>query len=316
MIGQAELCNGLYVLQAIGLDHFVNISHEEWNTKEQDDDGNIWHLRLEHPSDKILQYISNNCRYVQYKGNHICDVCHYSKQHRIPFKNSLSHSNHCFDMIHTDIWGPFSTTYVQGYRYFFTVVDDYSRYTWIFLMKSKAKTRNALIRFINLIYNQFNCRIKVIRSDNGNEFAWNDLYDSLGILHQTSCVETPQQNFVVERKHQHILNVAHILMIQSKILVVFWSYAIIHAIYLLSRIPSKSIENKTPYELIYNQLPDLHDIKVFGSLCFVSTLQRERNKLGPRAKKCVFLSYKAGTKGYIVLDILSREINVSRNVIF
>lgn len=60
--------------------------------------------------------------------------------------------------------------------------------------------------------------------------------------------------------------------------------------------------------MLHQQPPTLLDLKVFGSLCYVSTLEHNRTKLDPRAKKCVFLGFKFGTKGYIVFDMHSREI--------
>jgi len=84
-------------------------------------------------------------------------------------------------------------------------------------MRNKSETKSVLSNFINLIHNQFGIKIKIIRSGNGNEFAYHDLYNSFGIIHQTSCIETPQQNSIGERKHQHILNVTRSLIFQSKI---------------------------------------------------------------------------------------------------
>jgi IS30 family transposase len=74
-----------------------------------------------------------------------------------------------------------------------TAVDDCSRYTWIVLMKSKAETRQHVVNLIKMIKNQYNHSVKTIRSDNGPEFLMHDFYSSHGILHQTSCVESPQQ---------------------------------------------------------------------------------------------------------------------------
>jgi len=57
-------------------------------------------------------------------------------------------------------------------------------------MKIKAETREAISSFINLIQNQFNVRVKIIRSNNGSEFPYKDLYNRLSIIHQTSCIDT------------------------------------------------------------------------------------------------------------------------------
>ena len=104
-------------------------------------------------------------------------------------------------------WGITSPTFF-GAKFFLTIVDDYSRATWVYLMKHKSEARSFLIQFINLTENQFNKRVKTVRSDNGSEFECSDFYSSKGILHQTSCINTPQQNGVAERKHRHLLNVA------------------------------------------------------------------------------------------------------------
>ena len=314
-IGLAELHDGLYFLKIPQQKACLNIIEsgipENGNCSED-----VWHHRLGHPSDKVLQYISDTHPYVCFKQNTVCDTCHYAKQHKLPFLHSNNRSNNIFDMIHVDIWGPFASPSIHGHRFFLTVVDDHSRYTWIFLMRHKSETRTTLSNFINLINNQFGIKIKVIRSDNGNEFAYHDLYNSFGIIHQTSCIETPQQNYVVERKHQHIFNVTRSLIFQSKIPEIYWSFAVIHVVHLINRIPSIVLGKKSLYELVYKELPDLQNLKVFGSLCFACTIERNRSKRDLRLKKCVFLGYKSGTKGYIVLDINSREILVTRNIKF
>jgi len=78
-------------------------------------------------------------------------------------------------------------------------------------MKNKSETRTLLYNFVMYVKNQFHHNIKTIRSDNGKEFLFNELYDKFGILHQRYCVENPQQNSVIERKHQHILNITLVL---------------------------------------------------------------------------------------------------------
>lgn len=87
--------------------------------------------------------------------------------------------------------------------------------------------------FIAFIEKQHNAQVKVIRSDNGPEFVLAKFYTEKGIIHQRSCVETPQKNSTVERKHQFILSIARALMIQSSLPKFLWSYAVQHAVFFL-----------------------------------------------------------------------------------
>jgi len=220
------------------------------------------------------------------------------------------------DILHFDIWGPLSIKSIHGHSYFLTVVDDYSRFVWIILLKSKSEVQIQVQNFIIFAENQFECKVKIVRSDNGPEFDLQQFYSLKGILHKKPCVETPQQNGRVERKHQHILNVGRALLFQSKLPKFFWSYALVHATYIINRISSSILKDKSPHQLLFNQNPDFDSFKVFGSLCFASTLCSHRTKLASRARKSVFLGYKTGVKGLILFDLHTRQIFISRNVVF
>ena len=162
-----------------------------------------------------------------------------------------------------DIWGPFSKVSIHDHKYFLIIVDDFSLYTWVILLKTKSKVQINVQNFIIFIENQFDTKVKNVYSDNGPEFFLPNFFASKCILHQRSYVETPQQNGRVERKHQHILNITRALMFQSNLLNNFWSYAINHFVYLINRVPSPVIGNKIPFELLYNQKPNFEMLKVF-----------------------------------------------------
>ncbi|MCH83257.1 peptide transporter PTR2, partial [Trifolium medium] len=167
-----------------------------------------------------------------------------------------------------------------------------------------------------MVKTQFNANIKCIRSDNGNEFLLKDFYATNGIVHQSSCVATPQQNGIVERKHQHLLGTARALLFQSSLPKFFWAHAIGHAVHIINRLPTPFLSQKSPFEVLYNQLPDISNLKVFGCLAYAATLQSHRHKLDSRSRKCVTLGFKSGVKGHILFDLQSREIFISRDVVF
>jgi len=183
-------------------------------------------------------------------------------------------------------------------------------------MQNKSETTTHLVNFINLVENQFGTKVQIIRSDNGNEFKMNSFFDSKGIIHQTTCVETPEQNGIAERKHQHLLNVARALIFQSKISTCFWSYALLHAAFLINVTPTPYLNNQTPHEKLYKNPYNYHDLKVFGCLCYVQTLSAKRSKFEPRARPAIFLGFPPHTKGYIAYDLKSHDIKTSRNVLF
>jgi hypothetical protein len=274
-------------------------------------------MRFGHVSDEKLFEINKVFPSVKIQSSSLpCDICFYAKQKRLPFPHSQHISKSIFDIVHMDIWGPIATPSMLGYRYFLTVVDDKSRFTWIFLMKYKSETSNLIKSFVKMIQTQFSITIKCIRSDNGNEFLLRDFYAETGILHQTSCVGTPQQNGIVERKHQHILGVTRALLFQSNLPKSFWSHAVSHAIHIINRLPTPFLQNKSPYQVLHNALPDFSTLKVFGSLCFASTLKAHRLKLDSRSRKCIYLGSKAGVKGHILFDLHNKELFLSRDVIF
>ncbi|KAL4580545.1 hypothetical protein LXL04_016743 [Taraxacum kok-saghyz] len=277
----------------------------------------VWHNRLGHPAEQALNALKHN---LKFSNDPLppCDVCHKAKQTRESFPLSQHNAKHLGDLIHLDVWGPYRVTSIEGFKYFLTVVDDFTRATWIYLLKSKEEVYDNFVNFSNILKNQFGCNIKIVRSDNGTEFLNKkmDLFcNDNGIIHQTSCVNTPQQNGVVERKHRHILNVARSLVFQSGMPLKYWGDAVLTSVFLINRTPTSLLNGKSPFELVYQRSPNFDNLRVFGCLCF-STKLNEKDKFAARAEKCIFLGYSLEQKGYKLLSLDSNSVFVSRDVKF
>ncbi|KAE9592424.1 putative RNA-directed DNA polymerase [Lupinus albus] len=316
MIGSANLQQRLYALNLGVEKHSLFSSSVFQSLTNKHVETSLWHMRFGHVSKPILQLLSKQFSFSWNKNILPCDVRHISKQKKLPFSLSATHTTKSFDLLHVDIWGPYAVPSIFGQKYFLTLVDDYSRFTWIILMKSKAETRVNLIKFISYIETQFSTKLKCLKSDNGVEILMNDFLASKGIIHQRTCIETPQQNGIVERKHQHILNVARSLFFHSCIPSKLWNFSIQHPVHLINRVPSPLLQNKSPYQCLYNELPIISHLKVFGCLAFANTIISNRTKFDQRARKTVFIGYKEGSKGYILYDLKSHTILLSRNVLF
>jgi len=123
-----------------------------------------------------------------------CHIFPIAKQSRLPFSQSTSHSKITFSLLHMNIWGPYHTPHRDGSCFFLTIVDDYTRTTWLFLMQSKARVFSHVRNFLALIKNQFHKSVQRIRTNNAREFfnhECSSLFTSNGILHESSCIYTP-----------------------------------------------------------------------------------------------------------------------------
>ncbi|XP_010424680.1 PREDICTED: uncharacterized protein LOC104709822 [Camelina sativa] len=211
-----------------------------------------WHKRLGHPSYSRLDVISEVLGTTGHKNKKpaYCHVCHLAKQKKLSFISENNIFNSTFELLHIDVWGPFSVETVEGYKYFLTIVDDHSRATWVYLLKNKSDVHTVFPAFVNQVENQYNTKVKSVRSDNAKELAFTQFYQSRGIVSYHSCPETPEQNSVVERKHQHILNGARALLFQSNVPLAYWGDCVLTTVFLINRTPSQLLSNKSPFELL------------------------------------------------------------------
>jgi hypothetical protein len=191
------------------------------------------------------------------------------------------------------------------------------------LVKGKSDVCQAVKDFIAMVQNQFQTNIQVFRSDNGKEYfntILDDFFLKNGIVHQSSCPNTPQQNGVAERKNRHLLEVARALLFSSKVPNYLWGDAVLTAAYLINRMPSKVLNFQTPINTFKECLPSTRfstdlTLKIFGCTAFVHE-HKNVGKLEPRAIKCVFVGYSPTQKGYKCFDPKNKKMFVTMDVTF
>ncbi|WZZ15661.1 hypothetical protein YC2023_108750 [Brassica napus] len=274
----------------------------------------LWHARVGHPHVKALNLMVPGVVFE----NKDCEACILGKHCRTVFQKSTTVYDNCFDLIHSDVWtAPCLSR--DSYKYFVTFIDEKSKYTWLTLIQTKDRVLDAFRNFQTYVTNHYHAKIKILRSDNGGEYtshAFKQHLSQHGILHQTSCPYTPQQNGVAERKNRHLMEVARSLMFQSNVPKRFWSDAVATACYLINRTPTKVLNEKAPFEVLNRYKPALDYLRVFGCLCFVLKPGEMINKLEARSTKAVFIGYSATQKGYKCYDPIARRVLVSRDVKF
>lgn len=309
MIGAGEEHDGVY--------YFKDVQVARVNKTDGNLDQDLWHRRLGHPAFSVLSSLPMCSGVLNKASSSQCDVCFRAKQTRYSFSESLNKTEVCFGLIHVDVWGPYRVPSSNGSVYFLTILDDYSRALWTYLLLAKSEVKTVLRNFCAYAEKQFNKSVKIVRSDNGTEFTClRSYFGEKGIIYQTSCVATPQQNGRVERKHRHILNVARALLIQAKLLIKFWGETISTATHLINLTPTPLLKGLSPHEVLFEQKPSYQHLRVFGSSCYVHRRARDKDKFGERSRHCIFFGYPFGKKGWRVYDLDRNEFLVSCDVVF
>ncbi|GBL75184.1 Retrovirus-related Pol polyprotein from transposon TNT 1-94 [Araneus ventricosus] len=209
------------------------------------------------------------------------------------------------------------TQSVSGKYYILTFVDDYSRYSMIYLLSKKDEVLSKLKEYIAMTRNKFGRTLKVLRSDNGGEYIGKEIEDFLkeqGIVHQLTVPYSPQQNGVSERKNRTLIEMTRCLLSEANLPQRFWAEAAMTATYLQNRLPTKP-KGKTPYELWTNHKPNLSHIRVFGCKAYAYIQKQKRGKLDSKSVEGIFLGYDYRSKGYRIY-LGDNKIMISRTVKF
>ncbi|KAG8488956.1 hypothetical protein CXB51_016958 [Gossypium anomalum] len=236
MIGTAKVDDGLYVWNKKSSQEGMALS------TSKEDSIMLWHRRLGHPNFMYLKKLFPLLFLNKKISSLNCEICQLSKHTRVPYPLKPYVQSQLFSLIHSDLWGASRVKNITGARWFITFIDDHTRVCWVYLLKEKSEVSRVFQNFHSMIRTQFNSNIHTLRTDNGREYFNSILSPYLseqGIIHQSSCPDTPQQNEVSERKNRHLVAVARALMFTMGVPKYLWGKAVLAACYLINQLPSK-----------------------------------------------------------------------------
>ncbi|XP_022157659.1 uncharacterized protein LOC111024316 [Momordica charantia] len=148
MIGKGKFCDGLYLLESSVASYSAAISFPTIVTHVTvRDPTTLWHARLDHLSHHHLLALKSFLHTAVFQSPHN-DSC---KKRRLPFTSHSHLSVAAFDLVHAYIWASFATVSHTGYSYFLSIVDDYTCYTWVYLLRKKSNVLQIVPQFFHLV---------------------------------------------------------------------------------------------------------------------------------------------------------------------
>jgi transposase InsO family protein len=287
--------------------------------------GWLWHRRLAHVGMSTLKKVLKKdtvrgLKDVVFEKDKPCSACQAGKQvaNTHPTKAFMSTSRP-LELLHMDLFGPTTYASAGGNLYCLVIVDDFSRYTWVFFLHDKSKVASIFKKFAKKAQNEFDCKIKKIRSDNRKEFDNTNIheyYHEIGIKHEVSATYTPQQNGVVERKNRTLITLARTMIDEYNTPERFWAEAINTTCYASNRLFPHRLLEKTPYELLNGKKPDVSFFRAFGCKCYI---YKKCHHLGKFQRRCDigFLhGYSSKSKAYRVFNHATGVVEETYDVEF
>ncbi|KAJ9545833.1 hypothetical protein OSB04_025540 [Centaurea solstitialis] len=288
-------------------------------------ESSLWHRRMGHMNIKTMNLLVKNqlvrgLAPKEFTLDDHCVACLKGKQHKASHKSkTINTISAPLQLLHMDLFGPTNVMSIGKKSYCLVIIDDYSRFTWVFFLRTKDETSGLIKPFVKRVENQVNLRVKVIRSDNGTEFKNADLNsfcEEKGIERQFSAPRTPQQNGVAERRNRTLIEAARTMLADSKLPITFWAEAVNTACYVQNRVHVVKSKGKTPYELFKNKKPFIGFFVPFGCPCSILNTKSHLGKFDSKSDDGFFVGYSIQSKAVRVFNTVSRTIEESDNVKF
>ena len=278
------------------------------------------HKRLNHLNkDYLIKTLKNTKGLIRDKEDlnnykedlNNCDSCHLGKFTRVGSKEPFKPTSNLiyFD---TDIAGPFSTRGLKGECYFITITDRGTRAIWVYPIKFKSDALDILISFYKIIETQFNIKIKALRLDNAREFKsnkWNLFCKNKGIICEYTSPYSPSQNGISERLNRFLIERIIAISKEKNIPLSLWPY-LSQAIAHIKNRTYNPIINKTPYEALMGNQPNIAYIRTLGSLTYTLVPKEKRiGKLDYKANKGILVGFESSNNYLVYIPDLNKVIS-------
>ena len=285
----------------------------------------LWHKRLSHLNFKNINRLAKQnlvagLPSLTFTKDKVCSACEKGKHHRasFPIKQTFSITK-CLHLLHMDLFGPVKPQTINHNKYTLVIVDEYSRYTWVFFLKRKSDAASQIISFIRWIEKANDEKVKALRSDNGTEFKNQhlDIYcDENGISQNFSSPVTPEQNGVAERRNRTLIEAARTMLNGASLPKQFWAEAVHTACYTQNRSIIVKRHGKTSYEVFRKRSPDISYFHIFGCPVFIHNHRDRLGKFDEKADDGFFLGYSHTAKAFRVFNVRRQEVEETFHVTF
>ncbi|KAJ9541965.1 hypothetical protein OSB04_028471 [Centaurea solstitialis] len=285
----------------------------------------LWHKRLSHLNFKTLNQLCINNLVIglpdfRYTKESLCSACEKGKQTRASFKSKqISSISSPLQLLHMDLFGPVNVQSIGGKKYTLVIVDEYSRYTWVFFLRAKSDAPEEIILFVRKMERLNNLTVRSIRSDHGTEFKNSTLesfFEQKGISQNFSSVRTPQQNGVAERRNRTLIEAARSMLSEANLATQFWAEAVNTACYTQNRSLIVKRFRRTAYELFRNRKPSIEHLHIFGCVCYILNNKDNLGKFDSKSDDGIFLGYSSISKTYRVFNKRRQTIEETIHVKF
>jgi hypothetical protein len=199
------------------------------------------------------------------------------------------------------------------------LIDDYSRKTWVYFLKSKDEVFGKFKQFKALIENLSERKIKILRSDNGREYTSKEFINfckDVRIKMELTTTYNPQQNGVAERKNRTIMEAVKTMIHDQDLLMQLWEEASRTTVYVKNKLSHSALGFKTPENMFSEKKPEVSHLKIFGCLVFVHVPKEKRTKLDPSGKKGIFVGYCEVSNAFRIYIPGYHHIEIRRDLTF